>query len=91
METGFTCPGDLGAILTYSEILRFYLPLVITSQMMTLSVPLINLGLGRTADPGLALASAKPEKKKGGGESYIQVQAVTASTNATGGRRGILH
>lgn len=39
-----------------SEILRFYLPLVITSQMMTLSVPLINLGLGRTADPALALA-----------------------------------
>ena len=56
VETGTTCPGDLGAILTYSEILRFYLPLVITSQMMTLSVPLINLGLGRTADPGLALA-----------------------------------
>ena len=43
-------------VLTHSEILRFYLPLVITSQMMTLSVPLINLGLGRTADPALALA-----------------------------------
>jgi hypothetical protein len=56
VETDSTCPGDLGAILTYSEILRFYLPLVITSQMMTLSVPLINLGLGRTADPVLALA-----------------------------------
>ncbi len=39
-----------------SEILRFYLPLVLTSQMMTLSVPLINLGLGRVDDPAVALA-----------------------------------
>jgi len=43
--------------LTLREVLRFYLPLVATSQMMTLSTPVINLGLGRAADPAHALAS----------------------------------
>jgi hypothetical protein len=42
--------------MSVSEILRFYLPLVLTSQLMTLSVPLINLGLGRVDNPKLALA-----------------------------------
>jgi len=44
-------PLDLRAIT------RFYLPLVLTSQMMTLAVPLINLALTRAADPQLHLAA----------------------------------
>ena len=39
------------------ELLHFYLPLVLTSQMMTLGVPLINLALTRAADPQLHLAA----------------------------------
>ncbi|MBN1827129.1 MAG: hypothetical protein JW958_12805 [Candidatus Eisenbacteria bacterium] len=37
--------------LRFREIFRFYLPLMLTSQMMTLSGPLINMGVGRSADP----------------------------------------
>ena len=44
-------------MLSRAEILRFYLPLVLTSQMMTLSVPLINLGLGRAGNATVALAA----------------------------------
>ncbi len=40
--------------------------------------------------PGLARASGKPEKKKGGGVSYIQIPALVASTSPSGGRRSVL-
>lgn len=43
--------------LTWRALLSFYLPLVLTSQMMTLSVPFINLALSRAADPQLHLAA----------------------------------
>ncbi len=39
------------------EILRFYLPLVLTSQLLTLSGPLLNVILGRAAEPRLDLAA----------------------------------
>lgn len=39
------------------ELLRFYAPLVLTSQMMTLSNPLINLHLSRAADATPQLAA----------------------------------
>jgi len=42
--------------VSHKEILRFYLPLLLTSQMMTLSGPLINVAVGRAADPKLDLA-----------------------------------
>ncbi|HEY3697066.1 hypothetical protein [Phenylobacterium sp.] len=42
------------------------------------------------AAPPAAHAAEKAEKKKGGGASYIQIQALTATTNAAGGRRGVL-
>src|SRR5262245_42269366 len=38
-------------------ILRFYTPLVLTSQLATLSGPLLNIALGRAADPKLDLAA----------------------------------
>jgi hypothetical protein len=38
-------------------LLPFYLPLVATSQMMTLSNPLLNLHLSRAEDPSLPLAA----------------------------------
>ena len=37
-----------------------------------------------------ASGGEKKEKKKGGGESYIQIPTLTATTNAAGGRRGVL-
>lgn len=40
--------------------------------------------------PGLAAANEKPEKKKGGGLSYIQIPVITATLLRPGGRRGIL-
>jgi hypothetical protein len=41
--------------------------------------------------PGAAHAGeGKAEKKKGGGASYIQIEPLTATTNASGGRRGVL-
>jgi hypothetical protein len=42
--------------VSLSAILRFYLPLVLNSQLMTLSGPVINLAVGRAADPKLELA-----------------------------------
>lgn len=48
--------GTRGGVLTLGEILRFYLPLVLTSQMMTLSGPIINVGIGRSVDPTLDFA-----------------------------------
>ena len=39
--------------LTFREILGFYLPLLATSQMMTLSGPVINIAVGRAPDPTL--------------------------------------
>jgi progressive ankylosis protein len=42
--------------LRLRQILDFYLPLVLTSQMMTLSTPLINLRLSRAADSQLEFA-----------------------------------
>lgn len=43
--------------LTWRALLSFYLPLVLTSQMMTLSIPFINLALSRATDPQLHLAA----------------------------------
>jgi hypothetical protein len=43
--------------LPFREIFRFYLPLVLTSQMMTLSGPVINIAVGRSADPKLEFAA----------------------------------
>ncbi len=40
--------------------------------------------------PDLVRANEKPEKKKGGGESYIQIGAIIATTNVSGGSRGVL-
>lgn len=41
--------------------------------------------------PGLmAAAPAKDEKKKGGGASFIQINALTATIILTNGRRGVL-
>lgn len=42
--------------LTTRDIFRFYLPLVLTSQMMTLSGPLINVAIGRSANPKVDFA-----------------------------------
>jgi hypothetical protein len=51
--------------------------------------------LAFAALPVAALANGKPEKpkgekKKGGGESYVQLPAVTATTMRPTGRRGVL-
>ncbi len=43
-------------MLRYRQIFHFYWPLVLTSQMMTLATPIINMGLGRSADPKVQLA-----------------------------------
>ncbi|MFH1680723.1 MAG: hypothetical protein ABIH26_08770 [Candidatus Eisenbacteria bacterium] len=43
--------------LPFREIFRFYLPLVLTSQLMTLSGPVINIAVGRSADPKLEFAA----------------------------------
>ena len=40
----------------FAEILRFYLPLVLTSQMMTLTGPLLNFAVSRAADAKTELA-----------------------------------
>jgi len=39
------------------QIFDFYWPLMLTSQMMTLAAPIINLGLGRNAQPEVQLAA----------------------------------
>ena len=39
------------------QLLRFYLPLAFTSQMMTLSNPLLNFHLSRAAEPTVPLAA----------------------------------
>ncbi len=44
------------APLRYRQIFHFYWPLVLTSQMMTLTAPIINMGLGRNEDPKIQLA-----------------------------------
>jgi len=47
--------------------------------------------VGLAALPGLALASEpKAEKKKGGGLSYLQIPAVSATTVRANGKRGVL-
>lgn len=48
------------------------------------------IALALAAAPGLAQANEKPEKKKGGGESYIQIPALVASTSFAHGRRSVL-
>jgi flagellar basal body-associated protein FliL len=55
------------------------------------------LHLGRRAALGLALAAlaggafaAEGEKKKGGGESYIQLGAMTSTVTRANGSRGVL-
>lgn len=40
--------------------------------------------------PGAALANAEPDKKKGGGASYIQIQPLTATITRRDGRRGVM-
>jgi len=57
MTTASKGTNDPRTELGTGELLRFYLPLVLTSQMMTLGVPLINLALTRAADPQLHLAA----------------------------------
>jgi O-antigen/teichoic acid export membrane protein len=42
---------------TWRQLLAFYIPLVLTSQMMTLSNPLINLALSRAPEQALHLAA----------------------------------
>ena len=37
-----------------------------------------------------ASGGEKADKKKGGGETYLQIEPVSATTSPTGGRRGIL-
>jgi hypothetical protein len=44
-------------LISFPEILRFYIPLVLTSQMMTISGPIINLAVGRAPDPKLEFAA----------------------------------
>jgi hypothetical protein len=44
-------------MLRYRQIFDFYWPLLLTSQMMTLAAPLINMGLSRNADPKVQLAA----------------------------------
>ncbi|MCP4547927.1 MAG: hypothetical protein GY835_15800 [bacterium] len=44
------------AELRYRQIFQFYLPLVLTSQMMTLAAPIINSGLGRSSNPEIQIA-----------------------------------
>jgi hypothetical protein len=44
-------------MLRQRQIFDFYWPLVLTSQMMTLAGPLINMALGRAADPATQLAA----------------------------------
>jgi hypothetical protein len=51
---------------------------------------LTALAVLAAALPSGADASAKAEKKKGGGESYIQLQTLTATTIRATGRRGVL-
>jgi len=52
---------------------------------------ILSTALLAVALPGLALASEKKaEKKKGGGESYIQIPTLAATTSTASGRRGIL-
>lgn len=43
-------------MLRYRQIFDFYWPLVLTSQMMTLAAPIINMGLGRAESPEQQLA-----------------------------------
>jgi hypothetical protein len=43
-------------LVSFPDILRFYLPLVLNSQLMTLSGPVINLAVGRADDPKLEFA-----------------------------------
>ena len=43
--------------LRYRQIFDFYWPLVLTSQMMTLAAPIINMGLSRNVDPMVQLAA----------------------------------
>jgi hypothetical protein len=45
---------------------------------------------GLTPLAAQASGGAKAEKKKGGGLTYLQIQPLTATTNATGGKRGVL-
>jgi hypothetical protein len=52
---------------------------ILTALVLALAAPLAAHASGD-----------KSEKKKGGGESYIQIQPLTATTNASGGRRGVL-
>jgi hypothetical protein len=43
--------------LRVGEILRFWFPLVLTAQMMTLSMPIINMGIGRRLEATTQLAA----------------------------------
>ncbi|THD51513.1 hypothetical protein [Phenylobacterium sp.] len=40
--------------------------------------------------PALARAADEKPKKKSGGENYIPINPITATTNKAGGRRGVL-
>jgi hypothetical protein len=44
-------------LVSVRDILRFYLPLVLNSQMMTLSGPIINMAVGRAGDEKVQFAA----------------------------------
>jgi len=50
---------------------------------------LLLLLIGLAAGAPLSLA-AKEEKKKAGGETYIQINTLSGTTTKSGGRRGVL-
>jgi len=51
---------------------------------------LLYAGLALALPAGAFASEKKAEKKKGGGEAYIQLGAVTATTVRGDGRRGVL-
>jgi hypothetical protein len=51
---------------------------------------LITAAALAAALPAASQASPKAEKKKGGGESYIQLETLTATTVRPNGKRGVL-
>ena len=51
---------------------------------------ILVLAIAALAAPATALAAEQPEKKKGGGISYIQFATLTATVIKGNGRRGVL-
>ena len=57
MTDADTQPSISHPPVTVRQILRFYTPLVLTSQLMTLSGPVVNVAIGRAIDPKLDFAA----------------------------------